>query len=96
MSGIRNRVELEGQAEPLEVVYDGRDVRAWESDTGESYLSTQDTYTQREHLAWYALRRQGLTDLDLDGFRAVCVSVTALGAGDPVGPTQPAPTADPS
>lgn len=96
MSGIRTRVELEGVPDPIEVVYDGRDVRAWEADTGESYLSTPDSYTQREHLTWFALRRQQLTDLDLDGFRAVCVAVNAVGAGDPVGPTQQAPTGEPS
>lgn len=92
MSGIRVRTELEGVKDPLEVTYDGRDVRAWEADTGLSYLATEDTYTQREHLTWYALRRQGLTDLDLDGFRAVCVSVMAMSAGEPADPTPPAPT----
>lgn len=96
MSGIRVRVDLEDAAEALEVTYDGRDVRAWEADTGESYLATPDTYTQREHLAWYALRRKGLLELDLESFRAVCVQVTALGPGEPADPTQPAPMAGPS
>lgn len=96
MSGIRVRVDLEGAKKPLEVVYDGRDVRAWESDTGLSYLATEDTYTQREHLTWYALRRTKQTDLDLDGFRAVCMSVMAMSAGEPADPTPPAPTGGPS
>lgn len=97
MSGIRFAVELEGRDGLLEGSYDGRDVRAWEADTGESYLSTEDTYTQREHLAWYGLRRAGATDLDLEGFRAVCVSVTVT-RDEPVvaGPTQPEATAGPS
>ena len=96
MSGIRVRVELEGATELLEVAYDGRDVRAWEADTGLSYLATEDTYTQREHLTWYALQRTRQTALDLDTFRSVCVSVMALGAGEPVDPTPPAPTGGPS
>ena len=97
MSGIRVSVELEGVTDPIEGRYDGRDVRAWEAETGESYLGTEDTYTQREHLAWLGLRRTGLTDLDLAGFQAVCVSVTAVPDGDVVAdPTQQGATGGPS
>lgn len=89
----RIRVELDGQAEPVEVEADNRDYVAWDMVAPQrKWPKMADApILAGSYLAWHALKRNGLYAGDFDTFRMNdCVSVELL-ESQPVDPTPPTP-----
>lgn len=77
------------------VIANGRDIRAYEAEFDESFL-TQTTYTQLAKIAWIALRRAGRFTGTYDEFDAQAVDLEEFSGDsevDPVDPTQTDPGA---
>lgn len=80
-------VELEldgGEIAEHKVDIDGRDIRAWEADTGLSALREPTTVVQMTWLAWHAMARTKQWSNGWEAYDAACVSV-ADAPGDEAG-----------
>jgi hypothetical protein len=74
------RLDLADGSE-VEVVYDGRDLRAWEIANGKSALSEDLSLSMLTWLGWHAGKRENLLNGEYDkyeAFDAVCTSVQGL------------------
>jgi hypothetical protein len=72
----------------LQVVADGRDIRAWEGLHAESFMGVDTTYTIVSELAGLAAIRSGQFDGDLPAWLAVLVDVREVASAGGV-PTRP-------
>jgi hypothetical protein len=89
---MRQRIAVEmDDGSEYEVLADGRDIRAMEASTGESFMTTQLTYTQVTRLAGHAAIRAGLFDDDIEDFMTHNISVQ-IRATESLDPTQRAVT----
>lgn len=71
-------VELDGRDEPVRVVVDGRDIRAWEAAHDLSFLTEDLSYTTLTELAGHAARRAGVYQGSLDEFMDAAVAVAQV------------------
>lgn len=89
--GLRQRVRLELEdGSEIEAVYDGRDIRAWETKYGKSALVGPMSLSQLTFLGWSAAKREGSINGQFDryeAFDAVCIDV----AGRPLEPADEEP-----
>ena len=76
---MRQRValEIEGR-DDLAVVFDGRDVWAWETRHRRSALKEPTSVSMLSWLGWHAASRQGLLDDTWEVFDGVCVGVVSV------------------
>jgi hypothetical protein len=81
-------LEHKGKERTERVVANGRDIRAYESQFEESFL-TQTSYEQLTKIAFVALRRAGRFDGTYEDFDAQCVDLEEFYESelDPVDPT---------
>lgn len=104
---VRMKVELEkstGETEKYTVVADARDIRAYEAEFKQSWISTELSFIQLAQLAWIASRRQRKFTGSYDVFDAEAVDVSAAdaeetekeGEVEPAAPTRRGRTAKPS
>lgn len=82
------RLELEPGSEPesLEVVFDGRDLRAWENQYRRSSLAEPMSVAMLTWLGWHAAKRQDMWDgkyEKYEDFDKVCVGVQGIKTEDP-------------
>jgi len=82
-------VELDGDEEPLRVTADGRDVRWYESESGQSSLVGPMSLTMLAMMAYSAGRRQKLWAMTWEEFDEKCLWVKPI-SGETAGPTRPA------
>lgn len=82
----RFAVEMDDGSE-FKVTADGRDIRAYEGATGESFLTTRFSYTQVADLAGYAAIRLGLWNGTHEEFVEHNVSVQMIGETEVLDPT---------
>lgn len=100
--GLRQKVKLElDDGREIEVAYDGRDLRAWETAFGASTLTESMSLSMLTWLGHHAGVRQGLIDGELKSYKAfdeVCVSVQGVRDEErpttPPAPQETAPAAD--
>lgn len=98
--GLRQKLHLELEdGTTLEPVYDGRDLRAWETKHGKSSLVGPMSLSQLTWLGWAAAKREGSINGQFDryeAFDAQCVEVRGM-ALDATSEESPDPTqSDPS
>lgn len=74
-------VTLTEPEEEWEVVTDGRDMRAWEAQHEQSYVSTDSSLTKWAQLAYVGATRQGLYVGTWEAFDSRCVGVMPVKAG---------------
>ena len=89
----RVRLELEDGSE-IQAVYDGRDVRAWETKYNKSALVGPMSLSQLTFLGWAAAKREGSINGQFDAyekFEKVCVDVRGM-ALEPAAEEPPDPT----
>lgn len=94
---LRQKVKLELEdGTALETVYDGRDLRAWESKYNKSALVGPMSLSMLTFLGWSAAKRDGSINGRYDryeAFDAECVDVQGMAldapAGEPPDPTGP-------
>lgn len=94
------RLEFDNH-DPVDVVADARDLRAWEAEYGQSWLYSQFSHTQAAQLAYIAGKRTGQLNAfaSWKDFDAHCTTARSdpLAETTVVGnPTQPGPTDDSS
>jgi hypothetical protein len=81
---LRQKVKLElDDGKEVEVTYDGRDLRAWETKYRKSALTETMTLGMLTYVGWSAAKRQGILNGSYDtyeAFDAVCVSVQGVRA----------------
>lgn len=82
MAVLRQKVRLELESgDPIEVVFDGRDLRAWENQFRKSSLAEPMSVSMLTWLGWHAANRQGLLDgkyEKYDDFDNACVGVQGI------------------
>lgn len=88
-------VEMDDGSE-YKVQADGRDIRAYEAASGQSFLTTQFTYTQMTNLAAHAAIREGRWDGSAEEFVEHNISVQIDGPGERLDPTPRGVTANSS
>ena len=79
------RLELEDGTE-IEVAYDGRELRAWETKFGRSALTADMSISMLTWLGWAAAYRQGMLNGSygtFEKFDAACVDVAGVREPDP-------------
>jgi hypothetical protein len=99
---LRQKVRLElADGTAVETIYDGRDIRAWETKFNRSALAERMSLTQLTYLGWSAAKRDGSINGKFDryeAFDAECVDVRGLsldegeGAPDPSEPDSGTPS----
>jgi hypothetical protein len=90
---IKVVLEEEGKERTETVTADSRDVRTWESENSDSFLSSTLSVTQISQLAFYAMRRTGLFKGSWDVFDASAIDVEGVddeevGEVEPASPTK--------
>lgn len=81
----------------FEVTSDGRDIRAWETRYGLSWLSTPLSYTEVAQLAYLAAGRTGVLNgryPTYEDFEKHCVETRGIPSAPIGNPTQPVATDD--
>lgn len=88
-----DRKRVDEPEQEFEVVADGRDIRKYEAEYEQSFLTHTD-YTQVCQVAHTAMRRQGLYVGSWEQFNGECVDVEEVAEPVPAGPTLPDPGDD--
>lgn len=74
------------------VTADARDIRNYEAQFGQSWVTTETSFTQMTQLAFVAMKRLGKFTGSYDVFDSVCVEVSDVPESDPE-PERPTPKA---
>lgn len=71
-------LSLEGEADPVVVTAEARDLIEWEISHDASFFDTRLSFRTLAELAWLSMRRQGRTTESFDVFRLRCLELSGV------------------